>query len=134
MAPDEKASSCLVVGISIFTFAIALLPVVAYQIGKLEARLDLLQGKRKSRRCEDQTGPGREWDKTLAREFGVEIEAVPACLDNRARFERMRGYDTQQWEELERVYGKARIEEEGRRSYQRYFSKPKREGEYDLTH
>jgi hypothetical protein len=122
----------LVVGIIIFTFAVTLLPVVAYQIGKLEARFDLLQGKRKSRRCVDQTGPSREWDNTLAREFGVEIEAVPACMENTARFERMRGYDTQQWEELERVYGKARIEEEGRRSYRRYFLKL--EMEHDLNH
>jgi len=122
----------LVVGIIIFTFAVTLLPVVAYQIGKLEAHLDLLQGKRKSRRCVDQTGPSQEWDNTLAREFGVEIEAVPACMENKARLERMRGYNIRQWEKLAKVYGKARIEEEGRRSYQRYFLKL--EMEHDLNH
>ena len=123
----------LVIAISTFTSAVTLLPVVAYQIGKLEARLDLLQGKRKGKRCIDfcvQAGPSREWESTLAREFDLEMVVVPPCLGNVADHERVRGYNIQQSEELEKVYGKAMIEEEGRKSYQRYLLKLEMESEF----
>lgn len=123
----------LVIAIMTFTSAVTLGPVIAYQLGKLEARLDLQQGKRKVKRCLDfygEAGAVREWESTLRREFAVEMVFIPPCFGNTAYHEQVRGYNNQQAEELERIYGKAMIEEEARKSYQRYLRKLELESDF----
>ena len=116
----------LTIGIIVFTSSVILLPLAAYQIGKLEARLDLLQGKRISKRCAGSGGRDRALvqalDAAQEREFGVKVVMTQMC-DNEALYWQAVGYNVQQYDDLLSTYGKAKVNEVSKRTIQEYYLK-----------
>ena len=113
----------LIIGITIFFGSVKLLPLAAYQIGKIEAWIDLLQGERITRRCIEfccnYPGPTRAFDVVSEREFGLKVVMIRGCEEEVVDWQ-ARGYNIQQYDDLERTYGKAKLDEVARRSYQQY--------------
>lgn len=99
----------LLVGITTFNAALLSLPVVAFQVGRAEARWDLWQGKRQFKRCIYwciQAEPTRKWERMLAERFGFNTITVEDCSP------RMHGYDEFQQEEFNRLFGPGALEKE----------------------
>ena len=116
----------LIIGVIVFTGSVKLLPLAAYQIGRLEARLDLLQGKRMVKRCVEfccpHPVPTLAYDAVAEREFGIKVVMIQGCKKEAVYWQGI-GYNDQQYDDLERTYGKAKLDEVAKRAYQEYLLK-----------
>jgi hypothetical protein len=91
----------------------------AYQVGELEARIDLLQGKRIYKSC----GLGSPWIEETAEftgimqdRYNVEVVQMDSCPANLSSWERQDGYNLVQIAELEKIYGRGVVEKAQRQA------------------
>lgn len=122
----------LIIGATVYTGSVVLLPLATYQIGKLEARLDLLRGKRISKRCVEFSGKDRDLaqalDSAREREFGMKVVVTPGCDDEAVYWQGV-GYNIQQYDDLVSTYGEAKVNEVSEKIMHEYFRKLESEPE-----
>lgn len=118
----------LATGIFTFIAAVALSTLVSYQIGRLEAHLDFMHGRRQLNVCwegTDSREAAREFKSILLSKYAVETVLPSSCSSAMSplfskggvSFERTLGYNYQEAKELERIYGRDVIKETGNKVY-----------------
>jgi len=118
----------LLVAVITFNVAMLCLPVIDFQLGRVEARWDLLQGRRQFKRCIANcvaAEPTRKWESLLAVRFGFNTITVEDC--GRRTF----GYDDFQREEFNRLFGRGAFEKEADDFHRRWVRELREEASRD---